>query len=138
MLSIRIEPHGSSMALNRPNRSNRRNLASVKPVLAALALAGAVSTLAACAEEPPEVTIDDPVLVEGRDIYGRSCASCHGSAGGGGVGSKLSEGAVNGAYPDVADQIDLVNSGRNAMPAYSDLLTAEQIEAVVRYTREVL
>ncbi len=94
--------------------------------------------VAGCVAESPEVVIDDPVLIEGRDIYVRNCASCHGPAGDGGVGRKISGGAVVDAFPAIEAQIELVRDGRNNMPAYGDRLTAEQIEAVVRYTREVL
>jgi mono/diheme cytochrome c family protein len=46
---------------------------------------------------------------------------------------------VVAAYPDVAAQIDVVTNGKgDGMPAFADKLTAGEIEAVVRYTREVL
>ncbi|MEM9564868.1 MAG: cytochrome c [Actinomycetota bacterium] len=101
--------------------------------------AGAVALVAAaCIGEPPEVTVDDPELQEGRNIYGSACAACHGADGGGGSGPKLSDGAVTAAYPDIADQIELVTNGRGQMPAYVGRLSDEQIRAVVRYTREIL
>ena len=103
-----------------------------------MTLLGAMLLVTGCVAESPEVTIDDPVLVEGRDIYTRNCASCHGPAGDGGVGLKLSEGAVIETFADIEAQIELVRDGRNNMPAYGDRLTEEQIDAVVRYTREVL
>lgn len=101
-------------------------------------IAGMIVVLAACGDAPPEVLSDDPVLAEGRDIYARNCASCHSPTGAGGVGPRLNEGAVVAAYPDIAEQIALVASGRNNMPAFGDRLTAEQQEAVARYIREVL
>ncbi|MGI9599452.1 MAG: c-type cytochrome [Acidimicrobiales bacterium] len=94
--------------------------------------------LAACAGEPPEVTVDDPELVTGRDVYARNCASCHGASGGGGVGNKLSNGASVEAYPNIKDQIDLIANGKGTMPAYVGRLSGEQMQAVARYTREVL
>jgi mono/diheme cytochrome c family protein len=94
--------------------------------------------VAACAGEPPEVTVDDPELVTGRAIYGASCASCHGADGGGGVGSRLDGAALVVAYPDIDDQIDLVLNGRDRMPAFIGRLDRDQVQAVVRYTREVL
>lgn len=86
----------------------------------------------------PEVTVDDPVLEQGRDLYVRQCASCHGADGGGGRGTKLSDGAVLASLPDVADHIAVVREGRNAMPAFGGRLTDAELEAVVRYSREVL
>lgn len=95
--------------------------------------------VAACARgTAPEVTSNDPALIEGREIYVRQCSSCHGLTGGGGRGSKLSEERVLQRYPDVADQLALIVNGRNQMPAFGDKLDADQLDAVIRYTREVL
>ncbi len=132
MLSIRIEAHRSSMARNRWMSAPGRAIVAV-----AMAVVAAL-VLGACVGDPPEVTIDDPVLEQGRDIYRINCASCHGVSGDGGVGLKLSEGTVADRFPVIEDQIDLVTNGRDAMPAYVDRLSEEEIDAVVRYTREVL
>ncbi len=106
------------------------------PTILALVLAAA--WLAACSGGPPEVAVDDPELVSGRNVYARNCASCHGSDGGGGVGTKLSDGVVVAAYPDIKDQIDLIANGQGRMPAYAGRLSGEEMQAVARYTREVL
>lgn len=102
-----------------------------------------VLVLGACAGESPEVPLDAtgepvPELSLGREVYSRRCANCHGSAGGGGTGPKLSDGAVLEAYPDAADQRALIANGRNGMPSFSGSLSAAELDAVVRYTREVL
>jgi mono/diheme cytochrome c family protein len=76
--------------------------------------------------------------VTGRAVYGASCASCHGADGGGGVGTRLSDGAMVEAFPDIDDQIDIVADGKDRMPAFVGRLSDDQIRAVVRYTREVL
>ncbi|NDH11609.1 MAG: cytochrome c [Actinobacteria bacterium] len=68
----------------------------------------------------------------------RRCANCHGAGGGGGTGPKLSDGQVIIAYPDPADQRLLIANGRNAMPSFSGSLSSAELDAVVRYTREVL
>ncbi|MGH1490927.1 MAG: c-type cytochrome [Acidimicrobiales bacterium] len=107
------------------------------PVAVLMMVAGSCA-LAACVAEPPEVTLDDDELVEGREIYARNCASCHGSAGDGGVGRKLSGGAVVEAYPNIKDQIDIIANGKGAMQPYAGRLTGQQMQAVARYTREVL
>ncbi len=104
----------------------------------AVALALAVTLTACTGGGPPEVAGDDPVLIEGREIYGSLCASCHTADGSGGRGPGLNQGRVVAAYPDVEDQIELVTNGRAAMPAFSGRLGAEEIVAVVAYTREVL
>ena len=110
----------------------------------ALILVTASGLIAACAAEGvPEVPVaeggsPDPVLEMGRNVYIARCASCHGSDGKGGQGLRLSQGAAVEAYPDIADQIAVVADGYNAMPSFKDALTSEEIEAVVRFTREVL
>ncbi|HSL59791.1 MAG TPA: cytochrome c [Acidimicrobiales bacterium] len=117
----------------------RRPRALARAVVAVVA----VLALGACASESPDVPTGadgtaDPELVLGREIYAAQCASCHGAGGGGGAGPALSDGRVERAYPDLADQIALVANGRGAMPAFGERLDAEELEAVVRYTREVL
>lgn len=80
----------------------------------------------------------DPVLETGQQVYENECARCHGDTGGGGFGPKLSEGQMAVVYPDIADEIAIVAEGRSGMPGFSVRLDPDEIEAVVRYTREVL
>ncbi|MEM7322507.1 MAG: c-type cytochrome [Actinomycetota bacterium] len=115
--------------------SGPRTRRAVMTLAAAVAVAAFVT---GCAAPPPEVTGDDPELVLGRDVFARNCASCHGSAGGGGVGSQLSEGVVIEAFPTIEAQIAMVAEGRNNMPAFGDRLTEEEQRAVARYIREIL
>ncbi|MFP5376606.1 MAG: c-type cytochrome [Acidimicrobiia bacterium] len=110
----------------------------------------------------PERGITDPVLLQGQGIYDASCASCHGADGGGGVGRPLNAGEVLLTFPDPAEHIAWVVNGSPAagtpygnpdrpggqhisaetsggpMPPFGDLLTEEEILAVVRYEREIL
>lgn len=86
----------------------------------------------------PAAPTGDPVLESGRAVYIRHCSSCHGATGGGGRGRKLSEGKVLEAFPDIADQIAVIADGRSSMPAFSGRLSQEELEAVARFTREVL
>jgi mono/diheme cytochrome c family protein len=126
------------MTTRHQGRRPGRRLA-LPAVLAGLAL-GAIGCSSASAPEVP-VGPDgtaDAALVEGRDIYTRRCASCHGASGGGSRGPKLSEGQVLEDFPDVEEQIALVADGRGGMPSFADVLEPSEIEAVVRYTREVL
>lgn len=94
--------------------------------------------LAACVGDVPEVSSDDPVLVLGREVYSRNCVGCHGAAGQGGTGSKLNDGVVIENYPDPADEFAIIANGRNQMPAFAGKLSDEEIEAVVRFTRDGL
>lgn len=98
---------------------------------------------AACAGDAPEVPVGpdgkpDPVLVVGREIYSGHCANCHGGSGNGNQGPKLADGTVVDAYPDLIEQRVIVSDGRDEMPSFANTLTEAEIEAVVRYTREVL
>lgn len=103
------------------------------------ALVVAAAMVAGCTGgEVPAAPADDEVLVLGGELYANNCRACHGPAGGGGVGTALNEGRVVERYPDVADQIALVRDGVRAMPAFGEKLSDDELEAVVRYTREVL
>lgn len=108
-----------------------------------LPLGVAALSLAACSPGSPDAPAGpdgqvDPVLEVGQSVYENECARCHGAEGGGGFGTKLADGQVVIVYPDIADEIDVIANGRNGMPAFSDRLDPEEIEAVARYTREAL
>ena len=103
-----------------------------------LPLLGAALLVSACVGEVPTVPSGDAELMQGRAIYSANCVGCHGADGGGGTGSKLNEGAVVAAYPDPADEFVVIADGKNAMPAFKGKLSKEEIDAVVRFTREGL
>ena len=107
-------------------------LVCVSAVAAACSSGGVPEVPAGPGGEP------DPVLVAGRQTYIERCGNCHGDDGGGGQGPKLSEGAAVTRYPDIAEQIAVVANGVRAMPDFAGTLTSVEIEAVVRYAREVL
>ena len=104
----------------------------------AMTVAAALLVAGCTAGEAPGVPAGDAELVTGREVYISSCANCHGSSGQGGRGSKLDDGRVVERYPDPAEEIDLVTNGVRAMPDFGSKLSAAEIEAVVRYTREIL
>ena len=80
---------------------------------------------------------NDPELRAGRTVYVANCARCHGTSGEGRIGPRLA-GRVGDRFPDIADQISVVEGGRGLMPGFEGRLSDEQIRAVVRYEREVL
>lgn len=41
------------------------------------------------------------------------------------------------AFPDEADQVQVVAEGRGGMPSFGDRLSPEEIDAVVEYTRSL-
>ena len=105
---------------------------------AVVGLVVAVSATACVAGDVPEVPADDAQLVEGRALWASNCVNCHGTDGGGGVGTKLNDGELLRIYPDPAEQASIVTEGRRAMPAFGDKFTDEELEAVLRYTREII
>ncbi|MDH3683792.1 MAG: cytochrome c [Acidimicrobiia bacterium] len=111
-----------------------RRAGVVGPTLLALALAvsGCISG------DVPAAPADDAELVTGRTLFAANCVNCHGSDGGGGRGSKLNEGRLIERYPDPADQFAIVADGRRAMPSFAGKLTDAELDAVVRYTREII
>ncbi len=122
---------------NKTHNSSQSNGSARLMMVAACLLAGLVSIIAGCSGAP-EVGSDDPVLNEGREIYIRNCAGCHGISGGGATGPKLADGAVSATYPDIDDQMAIVGDGKDQMPGFANKLSDAEIEAVVRYTREIL
>ena len=90
------------------------------------------------AAEATTATATSGAAEDGAAIYEGSCAGCHGDDGGGGIGPQLGGGAAVDAFPDAADQIAVVTDGRGGMPGFGGRLTAEEIAAVVEYTRTAL
>jgi cytochrome c oxidase subunit 2 len=104
--------------------------------MAAAVMAGGL--VAGCGSSSTSTTSSDPQLDLGRAVYARSCASCHGPKGGGSIGTRLAGGAVVERYPDFAAQRAVIANGKGAMPKWSGVLSDEEIDAVVRFTREAL
>jgi cytochrome c oxidase subunit II len=102
----------------------------------ALALVAGGSAISACGDGSPPVP-DDPVLAQGQQVYNRRCAACHGSGGGGGSAPRL-KGVIADRYT-LERHLQIVTEGVGSrMPAFGDELSAEEIDAVVRYEREGL
>ena len=73
----------------------------------------------------------------GAAVFASNCAKCHGADGAGLIGPQLA-GKVAAKFPDVADQIAVVTNGRKGMPPFDGVLSDEQIQQVVEYTRTAL
>ena len=80
---------------------------------------------------------DNDQLQRGETVYAVHCAICHGRSGLGDTAVALA-GRMRVAYPDASDQIAVVADGRGTMPGFLDRLTADEIEAVVAFTRQRL
>ena len=149
VLAMRIESHPISIAGRVGERrtvrdrviaaGSVRSMASPRRWLFVSALLITVASVgAACSSGGSSIAVPtDPVLARGQQIYNQNCASCHGKAGGGGLGPKLA-GLVARKYPNIADQEAVIINGRSSMPKFGGRLSAEEITAVARYERESL
>ena len=86
----------------------------------------------------PAGDIDVPAGIDAAALYGRSCAGCHGGDGSGGIGPPLKAARVIERFPTAADQAAVVADGRGGMPAFAGRVSAEEIDAIVEYTRTSL
>ena len=104
-------------------------------------------------------------LEAGAALFAASCGTCHGSAGGGGVGRPMTDGALIATFPDIIGQLEFVHQGSDKtgpagtvygdpnreggphatqsfggalMPSFGSTFTGAQLLSVVRYEREVL
>lgn len=100
----------------------------------ALALMLAIG-VASCGDELVLPADADPQLREGLDIYRARCARCHGPTGGGGIGPNVQDVELR---LDDLEQRAVVVEGREKMPRFGSTLSESEIDAVVRFTREVL
>ena len=114
----------------------------LRRALAVVGVAGVLVT--ACGGPSPEVPLGpdgqpDAVLEAGRTVYGAQCSNCHGNEGQGGRGKPLNQGRALERYPEIEAMIQVVVEGKGSgMPSFEEKLEPDEIEAVVRYIREVL
>src|SRR4051812_9549419 len=85
--------------------------------------------------QPPASPADMSVTERaGAELFATHCASCHGS---GGIGASAPQlvGRVTQVYPDVEDQLAVVDAGRGSMPAFAGQLDPAAIRSIVDFTR---
>jgi cytochrome c oxidase subunit 2 len=80
----------------------------------------------------------DELVAKGAAVYEKNCSTCHLPGGEG----------VPGAFPalkgsavvkgDIKTQAEIVLHGKNAMPAFAKMLKADELAAVITYTRNAL
>jgi mono/diheme cytochrome c family protein len=77
------------------------------------------------------------VSTEGKQIYQEICQACHmaDARGGGGAGAGIPALADNPRLADKAFAIEVVVKGRGGMPWFTDILTPQQIAAVLSHVR---
>jgi mono/diheme cytochrome c family protein len=106
----------------------------LRPLLVVLVALLAIPLAACGGDDAPEGAGGAP---DGQAIYESNCARCHGPDDEGGVGLPLGNGAVEESLT-LDEQIETITNGRDAMPAWGDQLSDEEIEAVATYEREEL
>jgi mono/diheme cytochrome c family protein len=89
---------------------------------------------AAAAAADPEAFVASADLANGQQVYARTCVLCHGEDGKGGHGT----GAPLDTVTDLAATIEAIQTGRNTMPSFSAVLTADEIRDVSAYVWERL
>jgi mono/diheme cytochrome c family protein len=70
--------------------------------------------------------------IDGQALYDDQCASCHSEDGSGGFGPSL-QGIQDRFSED--EEADIIANGQGSMPGFSGDLSAEEIAAIVAYTR---
>jgi mono/diheme cytochrome c family protein len=122
---------------NRMLRNPR--IASSLGLVVGVAAAAIVLTMPQSVAQPADARFSNParfMAPTGEGLYVDVCQGCHMPGGVGAVGA--------GAYPALARNpnlasavypLTLVINGRNGMPPFGDLLTDQQVAAVVNYVR---
>ena len=88
---------------------------------------GAVTTAAGGA-----VTTAAASTADGKALYEDNCATCHGKTGGGGFGPSLK--GIQDRFSE-GDEASIITNGQGSMPGFGSDLSAEEIAAIVAYTR---
>ena len=110
-----------------------------------LSLAVAASSVLAVLAAAPDTRAQDSaggisaveISTEGQQVYIEVCQACHmaDARGGGGAGLGIPALADNPRMADKAYIIGIVVNGQGGMPWFTDLLTPQQIAAVLTYVR---
>lgn len=92
---------------------------------------------ASVAQDSSGGTSSVEVSDEGRRIYEEVCQACHmaDARGGGGAGVGIPALAGNPNLADKTFAIETVVKGRGGMPWFTDMLSAQQIAAVLTHVR---
>lgn len=96
---------------------------------ARLAFAAIALLLGACVGGPDE-------NATGEEMYAQLCARCHGADHSGGVGPALGPDSNSAHQPDEFMSTAITN-GMGRMPSFSSTLSADQVDRLVEYLRQV-
>jgi len=104
---------------------------SICIILAACFLAGGCNT-----DQSTELTPQQQMLRDGKELFSQKCASCHGARGSG-MGARSGPALQDKDYRYGSGRetvLQSIRDGRkNGMPAFSSALTKTQIEALTEY-----
>jgi cbb3-type cytochrome c oxidase subunit III len=100
-------------------------------------IAISVLFLSACnTDQNPELSAEQQLLREGRELFSKSCASCHGSRGSG-MGARSGPALQGTDYRYGHEReavLESIRSGRDqGMPAFSSVYSETQLEALTEY-----
>lgn len=98
-------------------------MSRLSPLFVALLL-----PLVACGGDTSSLTGD---ATAGATIYADNCASCHGADATGGSGPNL-VGVV-----ETDEATDIITNGEDAMPAFGDILSEQDIADVIAYVQSL-
>lgn len=91
---------------------------------------GLVIGVWACASQAPSEP-KESAEISGATLYQKRCVTCHGADGRMGMnGAKL----LPESTLTLEERIGVVTVGRNIMPAFREMLSREEIEAVAAFT----
>lgn len=97
--------------------------------------AAQIAAAEAAANSLDKTFTKEELMAEGEKAYLARCSACH-QANGAGLPPTFPS-LINSplAIGPVADHIDIVNNGKNAMPAFKSMLSPKEIAAIVTYER---
>lgn len=112
-------------------------LALALPFASAAALMAVLPAPASRAQDAAGGSSEVEVSAEGRQIYEETCQACHmaDARGGGGAGAGIPALAHNPNLADKTFAIGILVKGRGGMPWFTDILTSQQIAAVLTHVR---
>ncbi|WP_158291361.1 cytochrome c [Desulfosporosinus sp. Sb-LF] len=79
-------------------------------------------------QTPASSTSTTTTAASGKDVYDQKCAGCHGAGGAGG-----SAAALNKESRTQAQVYEVVKKGKGSMPAYANMLSDAEMQAVSQY-----
>jgi mono/diheme cytochrome c family protein len=74
---------------------------------------------------------------DGKEIYTKRCAGCHGADGAGKttMGEKMGVASLVGTKLSAAELQAVISDGRKKMPAYKEKMSADELKAVAEYVK---